>query len=101
MLVGGEREADFAHGDPFQSAILIALYSFPSFLPPRSLRARDRQIFLSADQFGIILSSFRVLSSISSRAPLFNDKDRFPSEFKDNLELKREIIKRKNIYNVM
>ena len=78
MLVGGEREADFAHGDPFQSAILIALYSFPSFLPPqhRSLRARDRQIFLSADQFGIILSSFRVLSSISSRAPLFNDKDR-------------------------
>lgn len=76
MLVGGEREADFAHGDPFQSAILIALYSFPSFLPPRSLRARDRQIFLSADQFGIILSSFRVLSSISSRAPFFNDKDR-------------------------
>lgn len=33
MLVGGEREADFAHGDPFQSATLTLSIAFlPSSL---------------------------------------------------------------------
>lgn len=55
----------------FPERYSYALYSFPSFfLPPqhRSFRARDRRTedksFLSADQFDIILFSFRITFDI-------------------------------------